>query len=63
MSIFNSDYDRNQYLQFIKEESQKNEVEIIAWCLMTNHVHFIAIPHTEQSFPGALAKPTNDIHV
>lgn len=50
MSIFNSDYDRNQYLQFIKEESRKSEIEIIAWCLMTNHVHFIAIPHMEQSF-------------
>ena len=50
MDIFNSNDDRNQYLQFIKEESQKCEIEILAWCLMTNHVHFIAVPHTATSF-------------
>jgi putative transposase len=50
MDIFHSDHDRNQYLQFIKEESLKHEMEILAWCLMTNHVHFIAVPQTETSF-------------
>lgn len=50
MDIFHSDHDRNQYLQFIKEEARKCEMEILAWCLMTNHVHFIAVPHTETSF-------------
>jgi len=50
MDIFHSDHDRNQYLQFIKEETQKFETVILAWCLMTNHVHFIAIPRTETSF-------------
>jgi putative transposase len=41
MDIFHSDHDRDQYLQFIKEESQRFETDILAWCLMTNHVHFI----------------------
>lgn len=50
MDIFQSDHDRNQYLQFIKEESIRCEVKILAWCLMTNHVHFIAVPQTETSF-------------
>lgn len=50
MNILNSDNDKNQYLQFIKEETEKSEIEIIAWCVMTNHVHFIAIPQTETSF-------------
>jgi len=49
MDIFDSAQDRKQYLQFIKEETERCEVEILAWCLMTNHVHFIAIPHTETS--------------
>jgi len=49
MDIFHSDKDRNQYLQFIKEESEKHDLEILAWCLMTNHVHFVVIPHTEES--------------
>jgi len=50
MDIFHSDHDRNQYLQFIKEEAQSFEIDILAWCRMTNHVHFIAVPHTETSF-------------
>jgi len=50
MDIFHSDHDRNPYLQFIKEESQRFEMDILAWCLMTNHVHFIAVPHAEISF-------------
>lgn len=24
-------------------------MDILAWCLMTNHVHFIVVPHTEAS--------------
>lgn len=50
MEIFHADDDRTQYLQFIKEESRRSGIEILAWCLMTNHVHFIAVPHTETSF-------------
>lgn len=49
ITIFSSDSDRNQYLQFIKEEFERHDLEILAWCLMTNHVHFVAIPHTEES--------------
>ncbi len=50
MDIFDSDSDRNTYLQFIKEESQRCEIDILAWCLMTNHVHFVAVPRNESSF-------------
>jgi putative transposase len=50
MDIFHSDDDRNQYLQFIKEESIRCDIEILAWCLMNNHVHFISVPHAETSF-------------
>jgi len=34
----------------MKEEVLRCEIDILAWCLMTNHVHFIAVPHTETSF-------------
>ena len=49
MDIFHGDGDRRQYLQYIKEEAQRSEMDILAWCLMTNHVHFIVVPHTETS--------------
>lgn len=50
MDIFKNDSDRITYLQFIKEETQRCEIDILAWCLMTNHVHFVALPHNEFSF-------------
>lgn len=49
MDIFHSDQDRERYLQFVKEEALKCGIDILAWCLMTNHVHFIAVPHSETS--------------
>jgi putative transposase len=50
IDIFDSDSDRNTYLQFIKEESQFYEIDVLSCCLMTNHVHFVAVPHKESSF-------------
>lgn len=49
MVVFDSDDDRRTYLAFVSEESQRYGVIILAWCLMTNHVHFIAVPSTENS--------------
>jgi putative transposase len=42
----------------VKEETDRFEVEILSWCLMTNHVHFIAIPQQETS----LAKGFGQAH-
>jgi putative transposase len=45
-------------LQFIKEETQRFEIEILSWRLVTNHVHFVVVPHDESS----LAKGFGDAH-
>jgi len=58
MDIFKSDSDRTTYLQFIREETQRCEIDILAWCLMTNHVHFVVVPHNESS----LAKGFGEAH-
>jgi putative transposase len=50
MAIFQSDADRRCYLQYFKEETKRFGVEILSWCLMTNHVHFIAVPKKDTSF-------------
>jgi putative transposase len=49
MDVFHSDEDRRQYLQFLSEETARFGVDILTWCLMSNHVHFIAIPDNETS--------------
>ena len=53
MAIFETEEDRRTYLQYVGEEAARFEVEILAWCLMTNYVHFIAVPKKEDSLARA----------
>ena len=47
--VFFSDEDRQVYLAWLMEYSKKRGLEILAYCLMTNHVHLVAVPKTEKS--------------
>ena len=49
MNVFDSDEDRLAYIGFLSEEARRFGLDILAWCLMTNHVHFIATPQTQIS--------------
>ncbi|MFH1113531.1 MAG: hypothetical protein V1792_06385 [Pseudomonadota bacterium] len=31
------------------EEIARHGVSVLVWCLMTNHVHFVVVPHREES--------------
>ena len=42
--VFFDDGDRQRYLQLLLEYSAKHGMEILAYCLMTNHVHLVAVP-------------------
>jgi len=52
--IFEDNGDFRQYLLWLKEYSQKYGIDIIAYCLMNNHVHLIGCPNTEESFGKTL---------
>ena len=43
-SIFLSNQDRAVYLKYIDENAQQYGLNIYAFCLMDNHVHFIVMP-------------------
>ncbi len=45
--VFFTDEDREVYLRWLKEYCKQHKVEILAYCLMTNHIHIIALPKTE----------------
>ena len=57
--VFSEDEDYTTYLNWIKEYSKKFNFDILAYCLMPNHVHFIAIPKKKNS----LAKAFNSSHM
>ncbi|WP_319558083.1 transposase [Thiomicrorhabdus sp.] len=39
--IFAKEADFKAYLAWLKEYSEKHDVQVYAWCLMTNHVHLL----------------------
>ena len=47
--IFRDDEDRNFYLKLFAESSRRFGLRVCAYCLMTNHVHFVAIPERKDS--------------
>lgn len=48
--VFFSDNDKKTYLYHLQNCAQKAGIEFWAYCLMDNHVHFIAVPRKEDSF-------------
>lgn len=52
--IFFSDDDRQTYLSWLKEYADKHQVEVLAYCLMTNHIHLIAVPENDDGLMRVL---------
>ena len=53
-TVFFVDEDRVCYLTWLKEYADKHKIEIIAYCLMTNHVHLVVVPFAEESLHKVL---------
>ena len=58
-TIFESEEDYRQYLAWLKEYSEKYSLDIWAYCLMSNHVHFVCVPRNDDS----LARAFNTLHM
>jgi putative transposase len=56
MDVFADDHDRLTYLQIMAEESAAAGITFLAWCLMSNHVHLIAVPEKEDSLARAVGE-------
>jgi putative transposase len=54
--VFFTDGDREFYLECLREHSEQYGLEIMAYCLMTNHVHLLVIPRKEDSLARALGR-------
>ncbi len=53
---FFCDEDYLAYIELMAEWCRKCQVDIWVWCLMPNHVHLIAVPHTEQGLARAIGE-------
>ncbi|MFP4500568.1 MAG: transposase [Candidatus Hydrogenedentota bacterium] len=52
--VFLCDADREAYLRFLRTYGQKRGLAIWAYCLMSNHVHLVAVPAQETSRSAGL---------
>jgi len=53
---FSDDGDRRTYLRLLQKNLVESETRLLAWCLMTNHVHFIAVPERPDSLSVLLRR-------
>ena len=53
--VFFDDDDRRFYLWTLAQYRRKYRVDIWGYCLMTNHVHFLAVPHGLDSLARCFA--------
>jgi putative transposase len=58
-AVFQSDEDYLQYIEWLRQYSKKYGMKVWAYCLMSNHVHFIAVPMEGDSF----ARTFNTLHM
>jgi len=59
LNIFFKHEDYEYYKNLLLEQSKEHHLEVISYCLMTNHVHLIVIPKT----PESLAKTIGETHM
>jgi putative transposase len=58
-TVFEEEADFRRYLAWLRECANRYHVEVWAYCLMRNHVHFICVPKAD----GALARTFNSLHM
>ena len=54
--VFFVDDDRAHYLALLREQARLHDLRILAWCLMTNHVHLVAVPEKTDSLGRAVGR-------
>jgi putative transposase len=54
--IFFEDGDQAIYLDLLREQTAKHEVQVLAYCLMPNHVHLILVPANAESLGLAVGE-------
>lgn len=57
-TIFATDSDRLTFLDLLRQYSQLYDLSLLGYCLMSNHIHLVAVPHA----PHALSQCLQHAH-
>ena len=53
--ILNGDADRQVYLGLLRESIEEHRASLMGYCLMSNHVHLVMVPHQADALATAFA--------
>ena len=56
MEIFHADDDRHEYLRLMRQQGDRFGLRFVSYCLMSNHVHLVAVPEQEDSLARAIGE-------
>ena len=56
MDVFFSDGDRVEYLSLLSQSASKHSSNFLAWCLMSNHAHFVVMPRQSKSLSASFGE-------
>jgi len=56
MEIFQDDDDRREYLHLLGQQGDRHGLRFLAYCLMSNHVHFVVVPEKTDSLARAIGE-------
>jgi len=59
-AVFFADADRTMYLGLLRAHCRRTAVGIAGYCLMSNHIHLIAIPQAAKALAAALGRTHAD---
>ncbi len=54
--VFFTDDDRRNYLHTLRTQCDRYFVRLRAWCLMTNHIHLVAVPKDREALSKAVGR-------
>lgn len=56
IDIFHDDDDRREYLHLLRQQGDRFGLRFLAYCLMSNHVHFVVVPDKVDSLARAIGE-------
>ncbi len=52
--VFFVNTDRHAYLNYFREYAERHDLDVLAYCLMPNHVHMVVVPATAHALHRAM---------
>ena len=53
-NVYRDEQDRKVYSRLLQERSNHYSIDILSYCLMTNHIHLVVVPHRKDSLSRGL---------